>query len=67
MSSNIAIFVDGGASSLSHAREAAEQEGTLQALVDAGAQLLPSACGVCAGYGDSLGANETVISSTAPA
>jgi 3-isopropylmalate/(R)-2-methylmalate dehydratase large subunit len=40
-------------------------EGTLQALTDAGAQLLPSACGICAGYGDSFGANETVISSTA--
>jgi homoaconitate hydratase family protein len=50
----------------SHAdRDAAEREGTLQVLVDAGAQLLPSACGICAGYGDSLAADETVISSTA--
>jgi 3-isopropylmalate/(R)-2-methylmalate dehydratase large subunit len=50
----------------SHAdRDAAAAEGTLQALQDAGAQLLPSACGVCAGYGDSLEADETVISSTA--
>ena len=31
----------------------------------AGAQLLPSACGVCAGYGDSFAEHETVISSTA--
>lgn len=46
-------------------RETARREGTLQVLQDAGAQLLPSACGVCAGYGDSFGANETVISSTA--
>lgn len=50
----------------SHAdRDAAAQEGTLQVLQDAGAQLLPSACGVCAGYGDSLAADETVISTTA--
>jgi 3-isopropylmalate/(R)-2-methylmalate dehydratase large subunit len=50
----------------SHAdRDAATSEGVLQALQDAGAQLLPSACGICAGYGDSLAADETVISSTA--
>lgn len=46
-------------------RAEAEREGTLQVLQDAGAQLLPSACGVCAGYGDSFAENETVISSTA--
>ncbi len=50
----------------SHAdRDAAQREGTLKVLQEAGAQLLPSACGVCAGYGDSFEANETVISSTA--
>ena len=50
----------------SHAdRDTAAGEGTLQVLLDAGAQLLPSACGICAGYGDSFGAGETVISSTA--
>jgi 3-isopropylmalate/(R)-2-methylmalate dehydratase large subunit len=50
----------------SHAdRDAAISEGVLQVLEDAGAQLLPSACGICAGYGDSLDADETVISSTA--
>lgn len=50
----------------SHAdRDAAAQEGTLAVLQEAGAQLLPSACGVCAGYGDSLAPDETVISSTA--
>lgn len=50
----------------SHAdRDAAQREGTLQVLADAGAQMLPSACGVCAGYGDSFGPDETVISSTA--
>jgi 3-isopropylmalate/(R)-2-methylmalate dehydratase large subunit len=50
----------------SHAdRDEAQREGTLQVLQDAGAQLLPSACGICAGYGDSFAAGETVISSTA--
>ena len=50
----------------SHAdRDEAQREGTWQVLADAGAQLLPSACGVCAGYGDSFGPDETVISSTA--
>jgi 3-isopropylmalate/(R)-2-methylmalate dehydratase large subunit len=50
----------------SHAdRDAAEREGLLAILQQAGAQLLPSACGVCAGYGDSFAAGETVISSTA--
>lgn len=46
-------------------RDAAQREGTMKVLEDAGAQLLPSACGVCAGYGDSFAAGETVISSTA--
>lgn len=50
----------------SHAdRDEARREGTWQVLADAGAELLPSACGVCAGYGDSFGPDETVISSTA--
>ncbi len=50
----------------SHAdRDAAASEGVLQVLQDAGAELLPSSCGICAGYGDSLAADETVISSTA--
>ncbi|MEJ5988683.1 3-isopropylmalate dehydratase large subunit [Ramlibacter sp. PS3R-8] len=50
----------------SHAdRDEAQREGTWQVLADAGAELLPSACGVCAGYGDSFGPDETVISSTA--
>jgi len=46
-------------------RALAESEGTLQVLLDAGATLLPSACGACAGYGDGFAAHETVISSTA--
>ncbi len=44
----------------------AEAEGTLGILVDAGAKLLPNACGVCAGYGEYRFAdNEVVISTTA--
>ena len=46
-------------------RALAESEGTMQVLLDAGATLLPSACGACAGYGDSFAADQTVISSTA--
>ena len=43
----------------------AHAEGTLRALTDAGATVLPSACGACAGYGDSFADGQTVISSTA--
>lgn len=46
-------------------RAAAEREGVLQALQEAGAQLLPSACGACAGYGSAIPEGSTVISSTA--
>ena len=46
-------------------RAQAEREGTMQALTDAGASILPSTCGACAGYGASFGENQTVISSTA--
>jgi len=45
--------------------DTAKREGTLAALRDAGAQLLPSACGACAGYGGSIPEGATVISSTA--
>jgi len=45
--------------------EAARQEGVLQSLQDAGAELLPSSCGACAGYGNTLDGDVTVISSTA--
>jgi 3-isopropylmalate/(R)-2-methylmalate dehydratase large subunit len=44
---------------------AAEREGILRRLVDAGATLLPSACGACAGYGAAIREGATVISSTA--
>ena len=43
----------------------AEREGVMATLRDAGATLLPSACGACAGYGSSIPEGSTVISSTA--
>ncbi len=43
----------------------AEAEGVMRQLLDAGATLLPSACGACAGYGSSIPEGSTVISSTA--
>jgi 3-isopropylmalate/(R)-2-methylmalate dehydratase large subunit len=47
-------------------QKAAADEGTLQALLDAGAELLPNACGICAGYGEHvLPENLVAISSTA--
>jgi 3-isopropylmalate/(R)-2-methylmalate dehydratase large subunit len=47
-------------------QKAAADEGTLQALLDAGAELLPNACGICAGYGEHvLPENMVAISSTA--
>lgn len=44
---------------------AAQQEGVLQVLQGAGAELFPTACGACAGYGGTVEDNTTVISSTA--
>lgn len=47
-------------------RETAEEEGTLSILIEAGASLLASACGLCAGYGEHrLDADTVCISSTA--
>lgn len=43
----------------------AEAEGIVQLLREAGAQMLPSSCGACAGYGAAIGEGSTVISSTA--
>ena len=43
----------------------AKTEGILQSLLDAGATLLPSACGACAGYGSHFAGGQTVISTTA--
>ena len=46
-------------------QQAAASDGTLQTLTEAGAQLLPSACGACAGYGSQIDDSARVISSTA--
>jgi 3-isopropylmalate/(R)-2-methylmalate dehydratase large subunit len=47
-------------------QKVAEAEGTLKILVDAGAEVLPNACGICAGYGEHvLPENMVAISSTA--
>jgi len=43
----------------------AEREGIMRQLVDAGAALLPTACGACAGYGSRIPEGSTVVSSTA--
>jgi 3-isopropylmalate/(R)-2-methylmalate dehydratase large subunit len=47
-------------------QEIAEREGTLKILVDAGAELLATSCGMCAGYGERvLGENVVAIATTA--
>jgi len=47
-------------------QQAAEAEGTLKILQDAGAELLANSCGICAGYGEHLlPENLVAISSTA--
>jgi 3-isopropylmalate/(R)-2-methylmalate dehydratase large subunit len=46
-------------------RGIADRDGTMAALVNAGATVLPSACGACAGYGGAIPEGSTVISSTA--
>jgi 3-isopropylmalate/(R)-2-methylmalate dehydratase large subunit len=43
----------------------AQREGVMQILTDAGASVLPNACGACAGYGGTFEEGATVISSTA--
>jgi len=43
----------------------AEREGVMQILTDAGANVLPNACGACAGYGGTFEDGAVVISSTA--
>jgi 3-isopropylmalate/(R)-2-methylmalate dehydratase large subunit len=46
-------------------RATAATDGTLAALLDAGAIMLPSGCGACAGYGTGvLAENEVCISTT---
>ena len=47
-------------------QEAAAKEGVLKILQDAGAEILPNSCGICAGYGGHLLRDDAVaISSTA--
>jgi 3-isopropylmalate/(R)-2-methylmalate dehydratase large subunit len=46
-------------------RRLAERDGILRRLVEAGATLLPSACGACAGHGSAIPDDSTVIASTA--
>jgi 3-isopropylmalate/(R)-2-methylmalate dehydratase large subunit len=48
-----------------HDAAQAEAEGILRRLQEAGATLLPSACGACAGYGARIPEGSIVISSTA--
>ena len=43
----------------------AQDEGVLSALQAAGAELLPTSCGACAGYGSAIPDGATVISTTA--
>ncbi len=48
-----------------HDQQLAEQEGLMQVLRDAGAEVLPTACGACAGYGGSIPDGANVIATTA--
>jgi 3-isopropylmalate/(R)-2-methylmalate dehydratase large subunit len=46
-------------------QQAAEAEGVLGILRDAGAELLPTACGACSGYGGSIPEGANVVATTA--
>jgi 3-isopropylmalate/(R)-2-methylmalate dehydratase large subunit len=46
-------------------QQAAEAEGVLGTLRDAGAELLPTACGACSGYGGSIPDGANVVATTA--
>ena len=48
-----------------HDQRLAEQEGVMQVLRDAGAEVLPNACGACSGYGGSIPDGANVIATTA--
>jgi len=48
-----------------HDQQLAEQEGVMGVLRDAGAEVLPTACGACSGYGGSIPDGATVIATTA--
>jgi len=45
-------------------QQAAERDGTLKILLDAGGELLANSCGLCAGYGQHLLGDDTVAIST---
>ena len=63
VASNVRLMV-APASKQDQAQAAAE--GVMQILIDAGADVLPNSCGICAGYSEkTFGENERVISSTA--
>ena len=46
-------------------QQAAKAEGVLDALLDAGAELLPTACGACSGYGGTIPDGANVVATTA--
>ncbi|NML48755.1 3-isopropylmalate dehydratase large subunit, partial [Ramlibacter sp. G-1-2-2] len=46
-------------------QQAAQAEGVLGVLLDAGAELLPTACGACSGYGGSIPDGANVVATTA--
>jgi 3-isopropylmalate/(R)-2-methylmalate dehydratase large subunit len=46
-------------------RDIAQAEGILRRLQEAGAEIMPAACGLCAGYGGAVPEGSTVIASTA--
>ena len=46
-------------------QQAAQAEGVLGTLLEAGAELLPTACGACSGYGGSIPDGANVIATTA--
>ncbi len=46
-------------------QDLAEREGVMRTLREAGAQLLPTACGACSGYGGSIPPEARVIATTA--
>lgn len=46
-------------------QQAAEREGIMEILVNAGAQVFATSCGACSGYGNALTGASNVISSTA--
>jgi 3-isopropylmalate/(R)-2-methylmalate dehydratase large subunit len=46
-------------------QSAAESEGVMQVLRDAGAEVLPTACGACSGYGGTIPDGANVVATTA--